>query len=288
MIDNDEKTGRAVPGRIRASASRWTVIGLVVLWVASLAFLLEVVNLAVVKKFQIDFDPSFEILVAAFCFFATLLGGLLLWRGRRDDTLQPPGPTDRYLNMATVAICTILVLVSISGSIVYSSNQAFLRQETTYVRPAPRPDFNLGNFPTPGSPQPTPTFDPHGKFLSGSLLGSIDHLRVGDIQISASPDNSTIYYVQFNLQPVECLVDQNGTLTTFAVDKSRPLVNGPLHVTQGTFYANQADGVVMGKIISDTEMMGTAYLHYSDPSSGRSCDLGTFEFDVFVLDNSQP
>ncbi len=145
------------PGR------RFIVLGLVVLWIASLAFILEILNLTVVKKFQVSSDPSLEMLIAAFCLLLSLLGGLLIWRGERERDNRPKDRFHRYMNIATVATILALAIVFCSGGLVFSANRAFLAQQSTYIRPAPRPDFSLTVFPTPISPRPTPTLDPAGK-----------------------------------------------------------------------------------------------------------------------------
>ncbi len=269
------------PGR------RFIVLGLVMLWIASLAFILEILNLTLVKKFQISSDPSLEMLIAAFCLLLSLLGALLIWRGERERDNRPKDRTQRYVNIATLVTVLALAIVFCSGGLVFSANRAFLAQQSTYIRPAPRPDFSLTLFPTPMSSQPTPTFDPAGKYLAGALVGSIDHLRVGDIWISETPDDQAINYIQFTIQAVECTVQQNGLPFTFAVDQSAPIVYGPLRVRNGNFYANLDTTVVRGVIISPEEIMGTLYMRYTDPKTGQSCDLGTFEYDAFVAEEGK-
>ncbi len=282
-LNNDQNppSPPAHPGR------RFIVLGLVVLWIASLAFVLEILNLTVVKKFQVSSDPSLEMIIAAFCLLLTLLGALLIWRGDRENDGRPKDRTQRYLNLATVATILALAITTCSGGLVFSANRAFLAQQTTYIRPAPQPDYSLTVFPTPNSPQPTPTFDPAGKYLAGTLIGSIDHLSVGSIWISESPDDQAINYVQLTIQPVECTVQQNGLPYTFAVKDSQPWIDGPLRVQNGIFYANLDTTIIHGEIVSPEEIMGTLYLRYTDPKTGQSCDLGTFEYDAFVTESGK-
>ena len=148
-----------------------------------------------------------------------------------------------------------------------SADNFYNGQQTTYIRPQPRPDFSLPEFPTP-QVSPTPTYDPSQNYLASALVGSIDHLRVGDIWISMSADMNTINFVGFTIQPIECVVDNQGVLTTYAVQKNTPVIFGPLAVQDGRFYANQNDAVLEGVIIPPDEAMGTVYLHYKTPAQG--------------------
>lgn len=284
MTAIDDNNNKVSPAGGPPQKSRLTLVGFIVLWIASLAFLMEFYNLAVVKNFQVDFDPSFEILVAAFCLLMAVLGGLLLWRGRRVEMLRRPGNIDRNLNRGILASSLLIVMVVIAGVLVYGSNQKFLREQSDYVRPAPRPDYTLGEFPTPALPQPTPTFNIGGRYLAGSLIGSIDHLRVGDLRISMADDNQSILYIQVRVQRTECLIMRDSAPNPFAVEDSIPAFYGPLPVKDGRFLATQDFGFISGKVVTDQKITGTMYLVYRDPQSGQTCDLGTFEFDAFEVE----
>jgi hypothetical protein len=214
-----------------------------------------------------------------------LLGGLFLIRSRRE--WRPNDKIIGYVNIATVVTVVLLGIVFCSGGMIYSANRYYQSQQSQYVRPAPRPDYSLPVFPVPTITRSTPTYDPNGKYLAGRVVGSIDHLRVGDVSISQSPSSQKVLYIQFSLQAVECLSEKNNGLTTYAIDESRVLVLAPpsgglMTAPDGRIYASQPDAVVQGKVISPEEIMGTVYLRFTDSTTHQTCDLGTFEWDAFV------
>jgi hypothetical protein len=264
------------PGRI------FIILGLFLFWAASIGLALDLQTLLTPGNFPIGSDPSFDISLAAFCFLVCLLGAVFTWRGTLMEEGNLRGKIAKNINTATIFLGVFLVFVFIAGGLLYSANSAFAAQFKPFLLSEPRPDYNVPDFPTPILPQPTPTYDPAAKYLAGPITSAMDGLKVGSIWIGMSPGGETVHYIQIYLDPIVCSVQTGGSVASFAVNQSQQLLDGPIQVQNGNFYASQDMAVLHGIIVSSTEAHGTLYLHYIDPASRRSCDLGNFDWDATI------
>ncbi len=256
---------------------RLTIIGFLIIWGASIAFTLQLKTLLTPGRYSVGSDPSFDILVAVLCFVVVLLGILLLWRGIREVEGLPGGKLSKYITIAAAINVGLIILVLVIAGLVFSGNRAFATQYQVVLRDEPAPDTSMPAFPTPLIPQPTPTYNPASVFLSGPLTSHFDGLRVGNIWISASKSDNVINYIQVYTNRLDCRVQQGNAVSTFAVNQGQQLVSGPIQRDpNGNFYAAQDMVVIQGVMGSTSSAYGTVYVHYIDPTTNRSCDLGAF------------
>ncbi len=254
-----------------------TILGFLIIWGASIAFALQLKTLTTPGKYPVGTDPSFDILVAALCVVVVLLGIILLWRGIREVEGRPGGRYSQYLTIAAAINFGLLILVLVVAGLVFSANRAFAIQDQPVLRDEPAPDTSMSAFPTPAQLQPTPTYNPGAIYLAGPVIDHFSQLRVGNIWISASKSDNSINYIQVYTNRVECHVQQGSSVSTYAVNLSQQLVSGPIQRDQnGNFYASQDMVVIQGVMGSTTSAYGTVYVHYIDPATNRSCDLGAF------------
>ena len=275
MWDNTHQEKNAK--QVISAALKLTIIGFFVIWGASIALALQLRTLFTPGRFPLGVDPSFDILVAVFCFGILLLGALTLWRGIREIQGLPEGKFGKYINVATMINLGLLFFVVAIGALIFSANRAFAAQYTPLVRDEPAPDRSLQDFPTPVV-QPTPTFNPEAVYLAGNVTSNIDGFRVGTIWISASKTNPTINYIQVFTNRNTCSVQDGTSVTTFAINDSQQFIGGPIQVQDGDFYASQNMAVIHGVMVTTAQAYGTVYLHYVDPATNRSCDLGSFSW----------
>lgn len=263
--------------QVISSALKLTIIGFFIIWGASIALALQLRTLFTPGRFPIGVDPSFDILVAVFCFIILVLGALILWRGIREIQGMPEGKYGKYITMATMINLGLLFFVFAIGGLVFSANRAFAAQNTPLVRDETVPDYSYQEFPTPAV-QPTPSFDPQAVFLAGNIISNIDGFRVGTIWVSASKAGDKINYIQVFTNRITCTVQDGSTMTNFAINQSQQLIGGPIQVQDGDFYAAQNMAVIHGVMVTTAQAYGTVYLHYIDPATNRSCDLGSFSW----------
>ena len=264
--------------RVISPALKLTIIGFFVIWGSSIALALQLKTLLTPGRFPIGVDPSFDILVAVFCFIILVLGILILWRGIREVEGMPEGKFISYINVATMINLGLLIIVFATGVLIFSANRAFAAQNVPVVRDEPVPDYSFQDFPTPAVPQPTPTFKPGDVFLAGNIISPIDGLRVGTIWISASKTNTTINYIQVFTNRITCSVQNGASVSIFAINTSQQMLGGPIQVQDGDFYATQDMAVIHGIMVTTAQAYGTVYLHFTDPATKRSCDLGSFSW----------
>ncbi len=280
MLDKQDNQNRGKssfsPGVKLSVGVRLAIIGFLIIWGSSIAFALQLKTLLTPGRYNLGADPSFDIIVAVFCFIIFLVGGLLLWRAIREIQGLPEGRFSLYINVATAINIGLLIFVFAIGALIFSANRAFAAVDVPIVRDQPAPDYSVPDFPTPAVPQPTPTFSPDAVYLSGSVISPINGFRVGTIWISASKAGDTVNYVQVYTNRLTCSVQQGGSFTTYAVDKSQQLISGPTQVQDGEFYSAQGMAVIHGIMVTTAQAYGTVYLHYIDPATNRSCDLGSF------------
>jgi hypothetical protein len=256
---------------------RLTIIGFLIIWGASIAFALQLKTISTAGKNQVDYDPSFDYTVAALCFILVLLGIVFLWRGLREMEGLPGGRFSKSLTIAAAINMGLILFVLVVAGLIYSANRAFITQNQPLVRDEPAPDYSMPAFPTPALLQPTPTFDPSAAYLSGPILSYFSGLRVGSMWISASKSDNTINFMQVDFNRIECHIEEGNTVSTYAIDKSQLVIRGPIQKEQdNSFYAAQNAGVVQGIMGSTASAYGTVSVHYVDPATNRSCDLGTF------------
>jgi hypothetical protein len=255
---------------------KWVIVGVILLWGGSIAFALKIKTLLTPSNYPLGSDPSFDIVIAAFFFLLCPLGALLTWRGILDRERRWEGKVRRNINFATFATIGLLILVLINGGLLLSANLTFLRQYQPSSIDEPRPDYSFPAFPTPFESQPTPTDVPGAKFLVGSILSSMDSLRVGQLSISLSPTDGTIASIQFYIYRIRCSLQSGGTVTNYAVDASKLLMRGPIQVQDGDFYASQGPATLHGILADSDQAHGTLSLRYADPATGQACDLGSF------------
>ena len=267
----EDNSGRSItPGR------SLIVGGLALAWAASIGLALEIKNLTTPANYPVGSDPSGDIAIAAFCFFLILLGWLLAYRGNLARSGQFSAKASRTVNLAILVAILALAISGVAGVLINSANIAATRQYQAYVPSRPRPDFSFPPFPTPALPQATPTHNPSAKYQAGPLLYALDGLKAGDIWVSLSPDGRTVNSVQAYLERIECSVQDGAQVTTYAVDTSEQLISGPIPVQNEAFFGAEGGAVVHGVVASADETHGTLYLDYTDPASGRTCDLGNF------------
>ncbi len=257
---------------------RLTILGFLIIWGASIAFALQLKTLLTPKTAGVIYDPSFDIMVAVLCFIVVLLGVILVWRGIREVEDRPEGRFSSYLNIATAINIGLLILALATAGLIFSANRAFANIDQPLLRDQPAPDYSVPAFPTPALPQPTPTHNPASVYLAGPILSNISGLRVGNIWISASKKDNSINYIQVYTNRIECRVQQGNTVSTFAVASSQQLIPGPIQNQNGNFYAAQPMAVIQGVMITTNSAYGTVYLHYTDPGTNLSCDLGSFNW----------
>ena len=142
----------------------------------------------------------------------------------------------------------------------------------------PRPDYSYPEFPAPISLQPTPTFDPAAHELTGYITSAMDGLRVGEISLSFSAGGDTLDTIQLHIYRITCSVQTDNSVTVYAVDDSKPVIQGPIPLAGTDFYVDQAPAVIHGVFIFPDDAHGTLYLRYADPVSQTDCDLGNFDW----------
>ena len=191
---------------------------------------------------------------------------------------MPEGRFAEYFTIAAAINVGLLIFIFAIAGLILSANRAFTNQDIPIVRNEPAPDYSVASFPTPAIPQPTPTYNPSSVFLAGSIISHFSGMRVGSIWISASKTGDTINFVQVYTNRIECRVQQGGSVSTYAIDKSQQLINGPIQNQDGNFFAAQDMAVIQGVMATTSSAYGTVYLHYIDPSTNRSCDLGSFSW----------
>jgi hypothetical protein len=262
--------------------TRWKLVlgGMLLLWAASIALAFQLQALLTPGNYPIGSDPSFYICVAVFFFVLCVLGALLIWRGLLDGQNRLESRTRNIVNFATYISVGLLVIVFVSGSILFSANRAFLRDYQPLVADEPRPDYSFPVFPTPFDPQPTPTDVPGAPLLSGNLLSTLDGLRIGDISISLSPAGDIIEYIQLHIYRITCRVQTAGSFTEYAVDENKQLIRGPIRLQNRNFYVAQGSASIQGIFGSPQSAHGSLYLHFTDPSSNQSCDFGSFTWSA--------
>ncbi len=274
-----DKSYQKTPEKRRISQGmRLIIIGFLIIWGASIAFALQLKTLLTPKPTGVVYDPSFDLIVAVLCVIVVLLGVILVWRGIREVEAQPEGQVSNYLNIATAINVGLLIFVLAIAGLIFSANRAFASQDQPLLRDEPAPDYSVPAFPTPALPQPTPTHDPVSVYLAGPIISNFSGLRVGNIWISASKTDNSINYVEVYTNRIECRVQQGSSVSTFAIDNSQQLIPGPIQNQDGNFYAAQPMAVIQGVMITTESAYGTVYLHYTDPSTNRSCDLGSFNW----------
>jgi len=263
--------------------------GLLIIWSASILLALELKTLLTPGNFPIGTDPSFDITLAAFCFVLCILGALLLWRGllnKRKYRLEEK--FEVYLNLANLFIVLLLVILLVTGGLLFSANNAFAAQYKPGIRDEPSPGYSVPAFPNPVAAQPTPTYDPESKFLAGPITSELDGLRVGDMWISMAPDAQTIHYIQVYIHRIECDEQQTTTVNQLAVDKSEQLISGPIPIlADQSFYAGQDMVSVHGIAAGIDQANGTIHLEYIDPANkNRACDLGSYYWSATLTAKS--
>ncbi len=260
---------------------RLTIIGFLIIWGASIAFALQLKTLLTPGRYTAASDPSLDILIAVIFFFLFLIGILFLWGGFREIQGLTAGKFNQYISIAAAINVGLLFLVLVTAGLVFSANRAFASQAAPpLVRDEPTPVDSVQGFPTPDLPQPTPTFDPGSVYLAGNIIDYFTQQRMGTIWISASKANDTIYYIEVFTNRNECHVQQDNSVTIFAVDKSMVLINGPIQNQHGNFFAAQDMAVIQGFMDTTASAYGTLYLHFIDPTTNRSCDLGSFTWSA--------
>jgi hypothetical protein len=254
--------------------------GALVLWVASIAFALQLKTLLTPGNYPIGSDPSFDISVAIFLFVLCLVGAVLIWRGLLDSQNKLEGRVKGFVNFATFVSVGLLVITFVTGGLLSSANNAFVLGYRPLIIDEPRPDYSFTPFPTPFDMTPTPTDAPGAALLSGNILSTLDGLRIGQISISLSSTGDTIEYIQLHIFRITCQVQQGGVVTAYAVDDSKPLIRGPISLQDGNFFAAQGAASIQGIFASPQSAHGSLYLRYTDPATNLSCDLGSFTWSA--------
>ncbi len=276
-----DKSYQKPPEKSRISQGiRLAILGFLIIWGASIAFALQLKTLLTPKAIGVVYDPSFDILVAGVCLIVVLLGVILTWRGIRELQDLPDGRFSGYLNVATAINVGLLIFVVAIAGLILSANRAFTSQVQPNLRDEPAPELSMPAFPTPALPGPTPTFNPVSGYLAGPLISNFSGLRVGNIWISANKTDNSINFIQVYTNRIECRVQQGNTVSTFAVDQSQQIIPGPIQNQDGNFYAAQPMAVIQGIMITPASAYGTVYLHFTDPATNRSCDLGSFNWSA--------
>jgi hypothetical protein len=268
------------------SQNRLIVIGALLIWVASIGLALQLKNLLTPSNYPVGTDPSFDMSVAAFCILAVILGGLLLWHGIAEREKRMEARLEKLINTATIFICMLLVINFLSGVLLFSANRSFAASYTPLLRDEPAPDDAMPTFAVPIAAKPTPTFDPTSKFMAGPVKSAFSGLRVGDIWISLTPSRDTVRFVQVYMDRIQCNVQDGLTSGFFAVGKSEQLISGPFQILgDRTFFGAQDMAVIHGIIGTLDQGYGTVYLHYKDPTTNRTCDLGSFDWTATLTGN---
>ncbi len=274
-----DKSNQKPPEKRRISPGvRLTILGCLIIWGASIAFALQLKTLLTPNTGNVLYDPSFDIMVAVLCVILVLLGVILLWRGIREVEAPAENKFSKFLNIAAAINIGLLILAIAIAGLIFSANRAFANQYQPLLRDEPAPDFSVPAFPTPAFPQPTPTYSPTSAYLAGPILSNFSGLRVGNIWISANKTDNSINFIQVYTNRIACRVQQGNSVSTFAIDTSQQLIAGPIQNQDGNFYAAQPQAVVQGYMVTTASAYGTVYLHYTDPATNRSCDLGSFNW----------
>jgi hypothetical protein len=253
---------------------------MLVFWAASIAFALQLKTLLTPGNYPVGSDPSFDISVAIFFFVLCLLGAVLAWRGLLDGQNKLEGRVRNLVNFTTFVNVGLLLIAFVTGGLLYSANSAFVSGYRPLVIDEPRPDYSYPAFPTPFDLTPTPTDAPGAALLSGNILSTLDGLRIGEISISLSTTGDTIEYIQLYIYRITCQVQQAGSFTAYAVDDSKALIRGPIHLQDGDFFAAQGVASIQGVFASPQSAHGSLYLRYTDPTTNQSCDLGSFTWSA--------
>ena len=258
-------------------ALKQAIWGTLLLWPGSIALALQIKTLL---NEPAGVDPSFDLSLAAFFLFLSLLGAVLDWRFFMSRAGKMTAALSRIGNTATVSLIVILVVNLGTLILLFSANSAFFRGYHPLVLDEPSPDYSLPVFPTPVNPLPTPTFDPGVIYISGNIISSLDGFRIGEITLNMSPSYDVVNSIQLHIFRIPCTVQQNGQNSTYAVDASKPFLDGPFQVQNQNFYVNQSIAVIHGVVDSPEDIHGTIYLHYTDPSNNQSCDIGNATWDA--------
>ena len=268
---------------INSRGSRFFIAGLAIAWVASIGLAVQLKTLLTPGNYPIGRDPSLDITAAVFFGLLAILGGVLAWGGWMEKNRSIGPNLGRILNGVTIVTGIFLGLVAVITVLLFSANLAFMRQYIPSFIDEPKPDYSYPNFPAPVDLQPTPVYDPNSINLSGPILSSLDGLRVGQVLISLAADMTQIETILIQVNRISCNVQQDGKVTTYAVDQNKILVRGPVLLQDDSFYTSQMGTAVHGIITQNGQAHGTIYLQYINSAGRRTCDLGNFEWSAALI-----